>query len=223
MHHSSLHHQYSIGFTEALQKMVSVSVAKALLIFGCRGNRRSRPALLRRCLAGTRSCYGGALLGSPAVTMVTMIEFLRYLFLFLKVLKAQSLLLLLLLLFYLILFFQSLPFVTQTCPLRQPKVNTALQAARPARGALFPTPGANLAALTQEGGGERLKLKESWPPPLPPHVAFKLGILISFLIKGWGCPRKRLMGEKQSPTLHGLVFCVLLNLPSKALMDLFLA
>lgn len=38
-----------------------------------------------------------------------------------------------------------------------------------------------------------------------------------------GGPRMRLMGDELRPALHGLVFCVLLNLPSKALVGLFLA
>lgn len=104
--------------------------------------------------------------------METVIELLRQLFLFLKVQKAQSLLFLRLLLFYSILFFQSLPCVTQISPLRQLNLNTARQAARPARGTVFPTPRADLTALTQEGEGECLMLKESWPAttPSPPSV-----------------------------------------------------
>lgn len=40
----------------------------------------------------------------------------------------------------------------------------------------------------------------------------------------WGAvSKKRLMGEKAKSNSHGLVFFVLLNLPSKALMGLFWA
>lgn len=61
-------------------------------------------------------------------------------------------------------------------------------------------------------------LKESWPGTrLPPHLAFKSGVLISSLIGRWGNvgggPRRRQMGEELSPALRGLLFCVLLNLP----------
>lgn len=73
------------------------------------------------------------------------------------------------------------------------------------------------ALRTKDGGrGECLMLKESWPVTrsLSP-LSVKFGILISFLIRRGGNvsgrPRKRLIGKKLSPALHGLVFCVLLN------------
>lgn len=145
MYHLSLHHQYSMWFIEALQKMVSVSVGKALLI-GCLGNRRSCLALLGRCVGGTRNSFWGDLM-SPHVTVAIIIGLTWYLFLF------QGMLL------FLNFIFSGLQCVKQIFQTAEGKrCPPAHQSVLHPR-SLFPT------AYSTNRRGERrvFMLKESWP------------------------------------------------------------